>query len=198
MITLEKIDQVVQRTGVSYEQAKNALEQSHGDVLEAIIFLEKQKSQKSGSGKQISVSDIMDTLKDFIHKGNVTRIIISDDETTLLNIPVTFGAIGVVLAPVIAVLGVGAAIVTNLNVSIKDYNGNIIDLNKVTAERLDALKRKGEQMRQKAEEKADDIKEAIYKKSSEPSCACKEKQEDNIVECEVTEEEPAPSETEEQ
>ncbi|MDO5096014.1 MAG: DUF4342 domain-containing protein [Peptostreptococcaceae bacterium] len=198
MITLEKIDQVVQRTGVSYEQAKTALEQSHGDVLEAIIYLEKQKSQKSGSGKQIRVSDIIDTLKDFIHKGNVTRIIISDDETTLLNIPVTFGAIGVVLAPVIAVLGVGAAIVTNLNVSIKDYNGNIIDLNKVTAERLDALKRKGEQVRQKAEEKADDIKEAIYKKSSEPSCACKENQDENIVECEVVEEEPPASETDEQ
>lgn len=194
MITLEKIDQVVQRTGVCYEQAKAALEQSHGDVLEAIIYLEKQKSQKGGSSKQISVSDIIDTLKDFIHKGNVSRIIISDDETTLLNIPVTFGAIGIVIAPVVAVLGIGAAIVTNLNVSIKDYNGNIIDLNKITAERLDALKRKGERVRQKT----DDIKEAIYKQASEPSCSCKEKQDDTIVECEVVEEESAPSETDEQ
>lgn len=36
-ITLEKVDQVKERTGVSYAEAKNALEVTNGDVLEAII-----------------------------------------------------------------------------------------------------------------------------------------------------------------
>ena len=38
-ITLEKVDQVRERTGVSYAEAKNALEISNGDVLNAIILL---------------------------------------------------------------------------------------------------------------------------------------------------------------
>ncbi len=37
MVTLEKIDQVVERTGVTYEEARAALEEVEGDVLEAII-----------------------------------------------------------------------------------------------------------------------------------------------------------------
>ena len=38
-ITLEKVDQVRERTGVTYAEAKNALEVANGDVLEAIIYL---------------------------------------------------------------------------------------------------------------------------------------------------------------
>ena len=43
MITLEKIDQIVERTGVTYEEAKEALQAVDGDVVEAIIYLEKNK-----------------------------------------------------------------------------------------------------------------------------------------------------------
>ena len=41
-ITLEKVDQVRERTGVSYGEAKSALEISNGDVLNAIILLEEK------------------------------------------------------------------------------------------------------------------------------------------------------------
>lgn len=174
MITLEKIDQVVERTGVRYEEAKNALENCNGDVLEAIIYLEKNAQQKQeGGSKRITVSDIMDTLKEFIHRGHVSRIIIRNEDSVLLNIPVTVGAVGLILAPVTSVLGLGAAVFTNLNVSIKDHNGRIIDINKITSERLDQLKRKGAQVKRKAESTAEDIKEAIYKQSgSHEPCSC--------------------------
>ena len=39
-ITLEKVDQVRERTGVSYAKAKEALEHTNGSVLDAIILLE--------------------------------------------------------------------------------------------------------------------------------------------------------------
>jgi translation elongation factor EF-Ts len=42
-ITLEKVDQVRERTGVSYQKAKEVLEQTEGDVLEAIVLLEQEK-----------------------------------------------------------------------------------------------------------------------------------------------------------
>ena len=49
MITLEKIDQIVERTGVSYAQAKEALEKAEGDVVEAIIYIEQSSARFSKS-----------------------------------------------------------------------------------------------------------------------------------------------------
>ena len=43
-ITLEKIDIIKERTGVSYTDAKEALEECDGDVVNALIYIEaKQK-----------------------------------------------------------------------------------------------------------------------------------------------------------
>ena len=42
MITLEMVDKLKERANVSYEDAKAALEVTNGDLLEAMIYLEKQ------------------------------------------------------------------------------------------------------------------------------------------------------------
>ena len=40
-ITLEKIELVKDRTGVSYREAKEALERTDGNVVDAIILIEE-------------------------------------------------------------------------------------------------------------------------------------------------------------
>ncbi|MCL2167210.1 MAG: DUF4342 domain-containing protein [Clostridiales bacterium] len=42
MITLEQVEKLKERANVSYEDAKVALENSDGDMLDAVIYLEKQ------------------------------------------------------------------------------------------------------------------------------------------------------------
>ena len=42
MELFEKVEKLVQKSGCSYEDAKKALELTEGDMLEAMIFLEKQ------------------------------------------------------------------------------------------------------------------------------------------------------------
>lgn len=42
MITFEQVEKLRKHAGVSYDEAKNALEMSNGDMLDAIILLEKQ------------------------------------------------------------------------------------------------------------------------------------------------------------
>jgi len=42
MITLEQVEKLRERADVSYEDAKSALEITQGDLLEAVIYLEKQ------------------------------------------------------------------------------------------------------------------------------------------------------------
>ena len=46
MVEFEKVEKLVQKTNVSYEDAKNALEAANGDMLDAIIDLEKQGKVK--------------------------------------------------------------------------------------------------------------------------------------------------------
>ncbi len=65
-------------------------------------------------------SDLVDCVKELLHKGNVTRIIVKDDKNkVLLEIPVTVGVIGVVVAPWLAALGVIAALVTNCRIVVE-------------------------------------------------------------------------------
>lgn len=45
-ITLEKVDLVKDRTGVSYTEAKEALEASEGNVVDALVFIENKKKNK--------------------------------------------------------------------------------------------------------------------------------------------------------
>ncbi len=63
--------------------------------------------------KQLTVSsdDLSKKVKELIHEGNVTKIIVKDDKgVTLLEIPATVGLVGVLLAPWLAAVGVIAAL----------------------------------------------------------------------------------------
>jgi len=58
-------------------------------------------------------SNLVDKVKELIHEGNVQRIVIKNEQGhTLVEIPVTLAAIGVVAAPVLAAVSAIAGIVT--------------------------------------------------------------------------------------
>lgn len=42
MVSLEQVEELRKRANISYEEAKKALEEANGDILEAIIILERQ------------------------------------------------------------------------------------------------------------------------------------------------------------
>ncbi len=44
MVTLEQVEKLCERANISYEEAKVALEETNGDILEAIIKSGKQES----------------------------------------------------------------------------------------------------------------------------------------------------------
>ena len=70
-ISLENVDQVIERTGVSYSKAKEALQYSNGDVLEAIIYLENQESDKNDGFEKAgeTIDEFKSWLKELIKKG---------------------------------------------------------------------------------------------------------------------------------
>ena len=68
----------------------------------------------------VSGSNLVDRIRELLHEGNVTRIIIKDEkDKVLLEIPATVGVIGVVVAPWLAALGVIAALVTNCRIVVE-------------------------------------------------------------------------------
>lgn len=59
-------------------------------------------------------------IKDLIHEGNIRRIIIKDKEgKILMEIPMTFGVVGVLLAPQLAAIGAIAALLTEATVVVE-------------------------------------------------------------------------------
>lgn len=127
MDELRKVDIIRDRTGCSYKLAHEALERNNGDVLKAIIDLE---SNAKVWREQITVtgSELVEKIKEIIHQGNVTKVIVKSQQKTIVEIPVTAGAIGVLLAPHLAILGVLSALVTKCTIEVerinKDNNGS--------------------------------------------------------------------------
>jgi hypothetical protein len=68
----------------------------------------------------VSADNLVDRVRELLHEGNVTRVIIKDVKgRVLLEIPATVGVIGVVLAPWLAALGVIAALATNCRIVVE-------------------------------------------------------------------------------
>jgi hypothetical protein len=68
----------------------------------------------------VSSSNLVDRIKELLHEGNVTRVIVKDEkDKTLLEIPATVGVIGAVLAPWLTALGVIAASATNCKIVVE-------------------------------------------------------------------------------
>lgn len=68
---------------------------------------------------KVKGEELVEKIKQLLHEGNIRKIIIKDEDGKVyLEIPVTFGVVGVFLAPTIAALGALAAMVANLKVEV--------------------------------------------------------------------------------
>jgi hypothetical protein len=77
--------------------------------------------QRTGYGVeelQVMGEQLLSKVKELLHEGNVRRVIIKQDGRTLLEIPLTFGVAGVVLAPVAAAIGVLGALIAQCSIEV--------------------------------------------------------------------------------
>ena len=129
-ITLEKIELVKDRTGATYAESKAALEAADGSVVDAIIALEESmnKEHDKVDGASLKDSPIFAKMKEIVEKGNVSRILVSKGDKTIVNFPVTAGVVGALLVPWGAILGIVAAMGTQCSIDFVDENGNVVDI----------------------------------------------------------------------
>ncbi len=109
-INLEKIDLIRERTGVSYREAKEALERNQGNVIETLIELEDKDKTNWTEEFSVRSTEVIDKVKELVREGNVNKIRVKHDGRVLVEIPVALGAIGAVVLPQIAALGVLVAV----------------------------------------------------------------------------------------
>jgi hypothetical protein len=68
----------------------------------------------------VDSENLIERVKELLHEGNVTRIIIKNEkDEVLLEIPATIGVIGIVIAPWLAALGTIAAIATKCKIVVE-------------------------------------------------------------------------------
>ena len=129
-ITIEKIDLVKDRTGCTYAEAKEALEAAEGSVVDAIIAIEEKHNKDNDrvTGESLKDSPIFLKMKELVEKGNVSRIVVSKGDKTIVNFPVTAGVIGTLLVPWGAILGIVAAMGTQCSIDFVDDKGAVVDI----------------------------------------------------------------------
>lgn len=121
---LEKLDEIVKRTGVTYKEAKDALENSNGSVVDALIYLESNKKKWTETFSTTG-SEVVDKVKEIIKKGNVTKIRIKKDDNVVLDIPVTAGAISAIIIPQLTLVGAALALITNCTIEVERPNKEV-------------------------------------------------------------------------
>ncbi|WP_432405348.1 DUF4342 domain-containing protein [Wukongibacter sp. M2B1] len=137
-VTLEQIDSLRERANVSYEDAKEALEKFDGDMVEALVHLEKEKKIKA-KNKAECRNQFLDKLKGIIKKGNDTKLVIKGTNGTVLNIPITLAIIATIFATPFVIIGLLVALLTKHKISIKKTDGEDLEVNKVFDKMADAV-----------------------------------------------------------
>ena len=68
---------------------------------------------------EVAGHQLLGKVEGLINEANVRRIVIKQEGRTLIEIPLTWAAVGAVLAPVLAAVGALAALVTNCTITIE-------------------------------------------------------------------------------
>ncbi len=184
-ITIEKIDAVIARIpNITYSQAREALVETEGDVVEAVILLE-YKNSISKTTKQVKqkiegvfnkdsedmkefkdqlgedFNSVKEQAKELIKRSSVIRVMIEKNGKVIINIPLTVGVLGVALLPIYSLVGLSAAVITKYRIKIQNEgDGSIVDLGELNEEKINMLK-------QMITSTAKDVKDAVVETKSD-------------------------------
>ena len=148
-ITIESIDQFMERVpGATYAEVREALIKSDGDVIDAIILLQENSTEKENKNKKTfeevfgkDSDKIKEEITELLRKSNVIRIVIEKNGKIIMNIPITVGVVGVVFAPILTLIGLSASVLAKYRKKIENEDeGTIVDLGEFSEEKLNIIK----------------------------------------------------------
>ena len=117
---LGKIEEIRRRFPVSYEEARKALDETSGNLVEALILLEKRA--KNGPSREF-----MEKLQKLWEVGYRSKIRVRKGDQVLVEIPVTAGVVGAALAPHLTLVGAVAALAAKYRIEVDKAEGDLAD-----------------------------------------------------------------------
>lgn len=160
-ITLELVDEVRSRTGVSYKEAKEALEFTNGDVLDAIVYLEKEEERLMKEEFSDKGNEIIDKLKGLVDKGVITKILVKKDEAVIMNVPILAGIVGAMVFSPAIIAGIVAALATGCDLYVVKEDGDVINIKEYTEDKVNEVKEKVSEYQSKDEVPEEDDAEIV-------------------------------------
>lgn len=167
-VTLEKIELVKDRTGVTYKEAKEALEAADGNVVDAIVSIE-DKTDGETSSQKISQkgNEIIDKIKEVVDRGNASKIVISKDGDRIINLPLNAGVIGAIVAPWGIILGVAASFGFNCKIEVIKDDGTVVDITDKAGNLYEQAKTKGTEVYEQTKAQGTQIFETVKEKADQ-------------------------------
>lgn len=142
---LELIEMLRERANVSYEEAREALEKCNGDIVDALIYLEKQDKIKPPT-KERGASGFWAGFKRLVKKCHATRLVISKNNENIVDLPMTVVIIITVIAPPITIAGLLVALFTGYKIRIKGPSGEDLKINQTLEQASTAASKVSEQV----------------------------------------------------
>ena len=68
---------------------------------------------------EVAADELVGRVKQFLHEGNVRRIVVKKDNNIIMEVPLTIAEIGIIGAPVLAAVGAIAAFVGNYKILVE-------------------------------------------------------------------------------
>lgn len=158
MITLEMVDELIEKTGVSYEEAKKVLNETEGDIEKAVARLMDRSQQHlfDASG----LDDVIAKIKEILSKGTAARLIVKKDGRVTLDIPAVLGVFGL-MNPFLTAAGVGGVVLTGHEIVIENKDGSVIDINEMIDKAANKVKDVGEDLVEKVKDSKREVSEKV-------------------------------------
>ncbi|GAB6106364.1 hypothetical protein [Fusibacter bizertensis] len=141
-VTLENIEKIIDRTKVSYKEAKETLEACGGDVVEAIIQIEQSKA-KSEFDDSKAKKDAFEEKKNSLllqakfwgkqlmkalKKAMLIKVLWKKDDKVHLELPFLLVLIFAIWAMPVSIIALALPFFFGIKMQIKRTNGNVTDL----------------------------------------------------------------------
>jgi hypothetical protein len=77
-----------------------------------------QPGQRYQEELQVMGEQLLTRVKELVHEGNVRRIIIKQEGHTIMEIPLTVGVVGAIMAPALVAIGAIGALLTQCSIEV--------------------------------------------------------------------------------
>lgn len=136
------VERLKAKAGVTYEEAKNALEESDWDLLQAMIDLEnKGKFQNQGQTEEKKMENTKkkfdantaeswlvkagNWIKEIVDKGNRNHIIVKKDQKQVQEIPLTVAALLLILLHGLTIFALFISLIMGYRYSFRSEKENM-------------------------------------------------------------------------